>query len=634
MLKRRIIASAAGVVVALLGSTAPAETAWTWEAGVAENWGATNDIDTGWTGAQLRWTDKSISAFGATDGNSAYTFKTPDAAGFAFAEATLLQASVITDVNPDTARRWDSFVANNLVFFDMTIQGQRTTPLDPNNANYVAFWPALNGPAPAGGFVGSYDNPIDLNSGATAQYQIVFSTEYYEGPRTRTMTWDYVNAGFDISLLSPTNDSDNYTFMYLSSNSNTTGLQGALDNIRLYRAKTTDPAWGGSASGNWSSAGSWTNGVPNAVGAIASLKYFEPEASVAISLDTNTTVGSLVINNAPRTALGTPRGNASGNPAIAPTAYTISAPGAQVLTLDNGTKEASIVVTSVATINAPVHFASDGVIDVTGDVRTGNQDGVPSATGASLTTGNISIAAGKKLRTTSVGDVNVNGNILGGAASTLAINGRHLKLAAGGSRVIVTGDLVIATSAQLDVTDNAVIVDYATTSPIAALTASITSGRNGGTWDGRGIIASAAASNGASSLGIVEASSVTLTGGLFVGQAVTGDAVLMRYTLKGDTDLNRSVNFDDLLALAQSYGSAGGWRQGDTNYDGAVNFDDLLALAQNYGTSLSVSQLDALADLGGESFTHDWALARSLVPEPTSLAGFIGLSAILARRRK
>ncbi len=631
MIRRSFAACVTAATFSVFGAAASAETLWTWEAGAPENWGATNDIDTGWTDPQPRWTDKAIAGFGATDGNTAYTFKTPASTGFGFSEGTLFRASVINGIDAPTAMRWDALVANNLMFFDLTIQGERTTPLDPNNGHYVAFWPALNGPGGAGGFIGSYDNPIDLNSGATPQYQLVYSTEYYTGGRTRTMSWDYENAGYNLNNITPTNDSNNYTFLYLSTNSNTTGLQGGLDNIRVYRARPTDPTWGGGATGNWTAAGSWTNGVPNSVGAIASLKYFSSQAAIGITLDSNVTVGSVVINNAPRTGLGAPIGNASGSPVVPPSVYTITAPGAQTLTLDNGAKEASLVVTANAAINATINVNSNAVIDITGDVRTGNQDGVPAAAGGTLSTQNINIAAGKTLRTTSVGALTVNGNVLGGAGSSLLVNGHSTTIAAGGARVVKVDNLTVATSAQLDITNNNLIVDYSGASPLAAVRAAIISGFNGGTWNGKGIITSTSGSGRA--IGYAEASSIGAAGGTFAGQSITGDAVVARYTLKGDNDLNRTVNFDDLLSLAQGYGAPGSWRQGDSNYDGIVNFDDLLALAQNYGGSITLVQSGTLASTSGADFMHDFALAMSIVPEPTSFAA-LGMLSLAARRRR
>lgn len=65
------------------------------------------------------------------------------------------------------------------------------------------------------------------------------------------------------------------------------------------------------------------------------------------------------------------------------------------------------------------------------------------------------------------------------------------------------------------------------------------------------------------------------------------------FVLVGDLNRDRAVNFDDLLSLAQHYGSSGSatYAQGDVNDDGAVDFDDLLALAQNYGQTLVMAQV-------------------------------------------
>lgn len=94
----------------------------------------------------------------------------------------------------------------------------------------------------------------------------------------------------------------------------------------------------------------------------------------------------------------------------------------------------------------------------------------------------------------------------------------------------------------------------------------------------------------------------------------------------GDADIDGDVDFDDLLSLAQHYGEPGAsnWRSGDFDGVDGVAFPDLLALAQNYGLNASVSASD---------FESHWALARSLVPEPTALALFALSGAALRRRR-
>lgn len=55
----------------------------------------------------------------------------------------------------------------------------------------------------------------------------------------------------------------------------------------------------------------------------------------------------------------------------------------------------------------------------------------------------------------------------------------------------------------------------------------------------------------------------------------------------GDANQDRTVNFADLIAVAQNYGKTGKlFSQGDFNYDGVVNFADLVTVAQHYGQTL------------------------------------------------
>lgn len=88
----------------------------------------------------------------------------------------------------------------------------------------------------------------------------------------------------------------------------------------------------------------------------------------------------------------------------------------------------------------------------------------------------------------------------------------------------------------------------------------------------------------------------------------------------GDANDDLHVGFDDLITLAQHYGTSGaGWNDGDFDGDGMVGFTDLILLAQNYGrdTTDPPAQAEAVP-----------------VPEPHELfvflAGAVGLG---ARRR-
>lgn len=85
-----------------------------------------------------------------------------------------------------------------------------------------------------------------------------------------------------------------------------------------------------------------------------------------------------------------------------------------------------------------------------------------------------------------------------------------------------------------------------------------------------------------------------LTGGVTdaAGNALTAAAPFAFFVLAGDMNRNRIVDFDDLVVLAQNYGTNGRtFSQGNLNYDGDgdVDFDDLVILAQKYNSSLAVA---------------------------------------------
>jgi hypothetical protein len=58
--------------------------------------------------------------------------------------------------------------------------------------------------------------------------------------------------------------------------------------------------------------------------------------------------------------------------------------------------------------------------------------------------------------------------------------------------------------------------------------------------------------------------------------------------LAGDANHDRTVDFNDLVPLAQHYNGDGGalWADGDFTADGLVDFNDLVLLAQNYNRTL------------------------------------------------
>jgi len=72
-----------------------------------------------------------------------------------------------------------------------------------------------------------------------------------------------------------------------------------------------------------------------------------------------------------------------------------------------------------------------------------------------------------------------------------------------------------------------------------------------------------------------------------VVKGLADNTVLVKFALDGDTDLDGSVTFADLVRLVRHYGLTGAnWDQGDFNYDSKVFFDDFVLLARNYGKGL------------------------------------------------
>jgi hypothetical protein len=99
--------------------------------------------------------------------------------------------------------------------------------------------------------------------------------------------------------------------------------------------------------------------------------------------------------------------------------------------------------------------------------------------------------------------------------------------------------------------------------------------------------------------------------------------------IAGDTNHDGTVNFADLLTLAQHYGSTNAvWETGDFNNDQVVSFPDLLTLAQHYGFTLGNASAAGASILNAESAE----VAR--VPEPGAALGMLFLAGTLIHRRR
>lgn len=308
---------------------------------------------------------------------------------------------------------------------------------------------------------------------------------------------------------------------------------------------------------------------------------------------------------------------------------------------------ASVVFTASVLASAAASFADIKTYAATGsanfsDGAAWSPVGAPAATD-SIVLGNaitadstLTIDSGGVVAGTTVDTTHAYTIALGAGGPTafnagaLNINAGSLVMAAGGSNTLRASALTIASGATLNLHNNSAIFDFGFVSPsnMGTIRDAILAGQIVGDV------------TGTSRIGFADASTVFhgASSGTFAGQSVSASTnpVLMRHTLAGDANLDGKVGFDDLVPLAMNWNTPPGgpkvWISGDFNYDSFVNFPDLVLLAQNYGDSYVPSALE-LTNLGGAGFAADWALAQSLVPEPTSIA-MIALGAGLLRRRR
>lgn len=157
--------------------------------------------------------------------------------------------------------------------------------------------------------------------------------------------------------------------------------------------------------------------------------------------------------------------------------------------------------------------------------------------------------------------------------------------APGSERVFTFGLGSFGIEGVLDLTNNTAVRD-GTGILVNYYSSRTNNGYNGGLWNGAepAIISSTAANSEAyDGVGYGIASIIGLP--RFGTFQTTSEDVVLRYTLLGDLNLNRSVGFEDLLLLARRFNTTGFWYQGDVTYDGLINFSDMLALGRNYGLS-------------------------------------------------
>lgn len=243
---------------------------------------------------------------------------------------------------------------------------------------------------------------------------------------------------------------------------------------------------------------------------------------------------------------------------------------------------------------------------------------------------------------TGTGKINDTGPFFktGSSILSLGVGLSTPSLSIAGSAMIIqpntkvsVGALSITETGVLDITNNSVTINYgANADPKTTILGYLSTGANGGAWNGPGIISSTAAGNKTYGVGFSD-------GADGVDPNLSSGQIEVAYVQYGDITLQGLVNAADFHILAANFGkvTTDGWEAGDFLYQGVVNAQDFSLLADNFGqtgTGEAVSMPDS-----------DWAALRafevanglsvSAVPEPASVGLVLGAGlGLLGRRRR
>lgn len=266
--------------------------------------------------------------------------------------------------------------------------------------------------------------------------------------------------------------------------------------------------WNADSSGSWGSAGNWSAGVPNEVGAAANLTL-ALSAPATLTLDGSKTVGGISFDSAQ--------------------AYTVAAGSGGALILDNGASQANVIGTSGNhTISSDLTLTSSTVAAIGND--------------ASITLS---------------GDLNGSANLTKSGNGTLDLTNSANSLS--GELVIAGGTLGFSASGSLG--SGAITLDGGTlryntgnTDDISAKTLTLASG--GGTLDTQGndvTLANAIGNDGSGALTKTGAGTLTLSGSnTYTGGSVINSGVISINTTAslGAVAGNLSINAGTLKTTA------------------------------------------------------------------------------------
>jgi autotransporter-associated beta strand protein len=235
---------------------------------------------------------------------------------------------------------------------------------------------------------------------------------------------------------------------------------------------------------------------------------------------------------------------------------------------------------------------------ITFNQTSGNQVGIFGLSGAaSVVAAAQSYANAVQVLSTDTIDVE-NSPTAGLGSLTIGAGGVAQLQQNASSFVVNVNSLSISSGGKLDLKNNTMFVNYgAGADPIATLRADLANGYNGGGWNGTPTVSTAvitsstAASGPANTFAVGYADSAD---GFVAGQPA--NSIEIRYTVMGDTNLDRVVNSVDAIQMARNYLIAGrtAWDLGNFNYDSTINLSDATILQKNFNATATGSAVAGL----------------------------------------
>jgi hypothetical protein len=241
--------------------------------------------------------------------------------------------------------------------------------------------------------------------------------------------------------------------------------------------------------------------------------------------------------------------------------------------------------TSVATWNASSHVLTvNGPTTIIAD--PGTDDPIIEASGTSAVV-TINPASGT--------DIHIGGlSLTNGASATVTSLGsarsitNYRLLVIGIPDASVAPTYTIDSTSTLDLTDNDMAILYGSgASPLATVQSQLGEAYDNQLWDKPGLTSSVAATmGGVTALGFGEASALGIS--TFDGLALGGNAVLVKYTLAGDTNLDGIVDGADYNTVSRDFAQTDAtWIDGDFGYSGAVTGADYNTVLSNFDDTLA-----------------------------------------------